>query len=103
MSDLTLILVSPRSALCDLFREHFAPLPNVEVVKSYFQDMRRYDCLVNSGNSFGLMDGGIDSAIVAHFGEELRARVQAHILAEYLGEQPVGTSFIVETGHADHP
>lgn len=30
-------------------------------------------------------------------------RVQQRILAEYLGEQPVGTSMIVETGNSKHP
>jgi len=30
-------------------------------------------------------------------------RVQERILQDYLGEQPVGTSIIVETGHHKHP
>src|SRR5688500_17584924 len=59
--------------------------------------------MVSAANSFGLMDGGVDLAITRFFGEQLMQRVQAHILQEYLGEQPVGTSFIVETGHPTHP
>jgi O-acetyl-ADP-ribose deacetylase (regulator of RNase III) len=30
-------------------------------------------------------------------------RVQERVLTDYLGEQPAGTSFIIETGHAKHP
>lgn len=30
-------------------------------------------------------------------------RVQQHIITDYLGEQPVGTSFIISTGNEQHP
>jgi O-acetyl-ADP-ribose deacetylase (regulator of RNase III) len=59
--------------------------------------------MVSAANSFGLMDGGVDLAITNFFGPALQARVQQVILACYDGEQPVGTSFIVETGHPAHP
>jgi O-acetyl-ADP-ribose deacetylase (regulator of RNase III) len=50
-----------------------------------------------------MMDGGMDAAIIRFFGDSLMTKVQQHILDEFLGEQPVGTSFIVETGHPKHP
>ena len=59
--------------------------------------------MVSAANSFGLMDGGVDLAITRFFGEPLMQRIQTRILEEYLGEQPVGTSLIVETGHPAHP
>lgn len=59
--------------------------------------------MVSPANSFGLMDGGIDAEIIAFFGSSLMERVQQRILEEYVGEQPVGTSLIVETGHPKHP
>lgn len=59
--------------------------------------------MVSAANSFGLMDGGVDLAIADFFGAQLVQRVQAHILDEYLGEQPVGTSFIIATGHPRYP
>jgi O-acetyl-ADP-ribose deacetylase (regulator of RNase III) len=49
------------------------------------------------------MDGGVDGAIIRYFGTALMFRVQHRIIEEYLGEQPVGTSMIVETGDAKHP
>jgi O-acetyl-ADP-ribose deacetylase (regulator of RNase III) len=67
----------------------------VEIVNGVFESLLEFDCLVSPANSFGLMDGGTDAAIVRFFGEELMERVQKRILAEYLGEQPVGTSMLV--------
>lgn len=43
------------------------------------------------------MDGGIDQAITEFFGQQLPDRVQKHIIKEYGGCQPIGTSFIIET------
>jgi O-acetyl-ADP-ribose deacetylase (regulator of RNase III) len=98
-----LILVDPKRELCDAFRERFAALPNVEVVTGRFEALPAFDCMVSAANSFGLMDGGVDAAITRFFGDELQARVQRRILDEFLGEQPVGTSIIVETHHPAHP
>lgn len=98
-----LILVAPNPSLCAAFQEHFSDLPNVQIVNNYFEWLPEFDCMVSPANSFGMMDGGIDAAIVRFFGKSLMDRVQQQILEQYLGEQPVGTSLIVETGHPKHP
>lgn len=98
-----LILVDIDPALCDAWKIYFKDLPDIEIVCDSFQKVPVYDCMVSPANSFGIMDGGIDYAITKFFGEQLMARVQERILKEYRGEQPVGTSFIVETGMDDHP
>ena len=103
MNDLKLILVSPEPLLCADFREQFKALPNVEVVNGTFEQLPEFDCLVSPANSFGLMDGGMDGAITRFFGDALQKCVQKRIVAEFLGEQPVGTSMIVETDHPKHP
>lgn len=103
MSGLRLILISPEPLQCAAFQEQFKELPGVEIVNGYFESLPEFDCLVSAANSFGLMDGGIDAAIVRFFGDIVMERVQQRILAEYLGEQPVGTSLIVETDHPRHP
>ncbi|ENT7943749.1 prophage tail fiber N-terminal domain-containing protein [Salmonella enterica] len=56
-----------------------------------------------NAETFGLMDGGVDAAITAYFGSQLQERVQQNIIREYLGEQPVGTAFVIETGNSKHP
>ena len=49
------------------------------------------------------MDGGIDLVIRNYFGMSLQYRVQKMIQKEFYGEQPVGTSVIVDTEHEDFP
>lgn len=103
MNDFKLVLVDPKPALCVEFVQYFANLPNVEVVTGRFEQLPVFDCMVSAANSFGLMDGGVDGAITHFFGHALMQRVQDRIIREYLGEQNVGTSMIVETGHPRHP
>ena len=56
------------------------------------------ECVVSPANAYGLMDGGYDAAITAWYGDELQKRVQEYILTHFYGEQPVATSFIIDTG-----
>ena len=102
-ADIELILVDPNEALCREWRIAFENSPRVSVVCGRFEALPEFDCMVSAANSFGLMDGGVDLAITRFFGEQLMQRVQTRILQEYLGEQPIGTSLIVETGHPAHP
>jgi O-acetyl-ADP-ribose deacetylase (regulator of RNase III) len=101
-TDFRLILVDPVRELCRAFEEQFGEFPGVQVVHGCFEELEAYDCMVSPANSFGLMDGGVDRAIINFFGIELMERVQERIIRDYRGEQPVGTSFIVETGHATY-
>jgi len=103
MSDIKLVLVDPNPSLCWEWRQQFAELSDVEVVDGPFEQLETFDCLVSPANSFGLMDGGVDGAIIRYFGDALMHRVQQMIVDEFLGEQPIGTSVIVETGHPKHP
>ena len=103
MNPLKLILVSPQRDLCQAWEKHFKDLPDIEISHGFFEKLEEFDCMVSAANSFGLMDGGVDLAIVNFFGRQLEKRVQQYILDNYLGEQPIGTSFIVETGDAKHP
>ncbi|WP_035601306.1 macro domain-containing protein [Haloferula sp. BvORR071] len=98
-----LILVDRGQETSEVFRWQFRKHPEVEIVCGRFEDLPAYDCIVTAGNSFGLMDAGVDLAVVKHFGRDLMERIQRQILADFLGEQPVGTSIIVPTGHPAHP
>jgi O-acetyl-ADP-ribose deacetylase (regulator of RNase III) len=98
-----LILTDINPALCRAWENAFKDLPNVEIVHGYFESIPAFDCMVSPANSFGLMDGGVDAAITRFFGVGLMQAVQKRIIEDYLGEQPVGTSLIVETGMDKHP
>jgi len=78
-------------------------MPDIEVYLGSFETVPSFDCVATAGNSFGLMDAGMDLAVLKFFGQELQGTIQRKILEDFCGEQPVGTAFIVETGRLDHP
>jgi O-acetyl-ADP-ribose deacetylase (regulator of RNase III) len=94
----SLWLVHPERAMCDAFEDRFAGLPNVRTLQSRFEDLAPHDAFVTAGNAFGIMTAGIDAAVVRRFGPTLMERVQHRIMDHYMGEQPIGTAFVLETG-----
>lgn len=70
----------------------------VFVEEDFFSFMQKtnVECIVSPANSFGLMDGGYDLAISEWFGPQLQKNVQQYIIDNFWGEQPVGTSFIID-------
>jgi len=89
--------------MCDAFRRRFSPLPSCRVIQSRFEDLPPHYCFVTAGNAFGIMNAGIDAAVVHFHGDDLMRRVQLRIQNDYLGEQPIGTCFIEPTGTAGYP
>src|SRR5882762_10351976 len=77
--------------------------PDLEVYLGSFETVPTFDCVATAGNSFGLMDAGMDLAVLRFFSPELQDAIQRRIIEDFCGEQPVGTAFIVETGRLDHP
>lgn len=93
--DFKLILVDPKEHLVEEWKKLFSIYPNVSFHHGKFEEVGKFDCIINAGNSFGLMDGGVDEAISDHYGPGLQYRVQTYIKLNYHGEQPVGTSFLM--------
>ncbi|MMZ41771.1 RNase III inhibitor [compost metagenome] len=96
-----LIISAMTPALATALSDAFDTIPDVTIACCPFEDITDADCMVSAANSFGLMDGGVDAAITAYFGTQLQQRVQQCILDDYLGEQPVGTAFVIETGNSE--
>ncbi|MFK5924519.1 MAG: macro domain-containing protein [Verrucomicrobiota bacterium] len=71
--------------------------PRIELFLGAFSDIENYDCIATAGNSFGLMDAGFDLAVLKYFGAKLQDDIQNNIVQHFLGEQPVGTAFLVKT------
>lgn len=95
---LGLWMIHPDCPACEAFSRRFARLPNVRVIQTTFESLEPHDAFVTAGNAFGIMTAGIDAAVVREFGEGLMRTVQHRIQDEFLGEQPVGTAFVVPTG-----
>lgn len=80
------------------WKDYFANCSNVEIVCddfAKFMKTHNIQCIVSPANSYGLMDGGYDLAITNYFGQELQKQVQKYIVDNLYGEQPVGTSIII--------
>ncbi len=101
--NIELWLINPNREMCAEFRRSFSALPYHQVIQSKFEKLEPHDCFVTAGNSFGIMNAGIDAAVVAFHGKELMNRIQHRIITEYLGEQPVGTCFIESTNNPQYP
>jgi O-acetyl-ADP-ribose deacetylase (regulator of RNase III) len=98
-----LIIVDRGKDTCDALRWQFRSHQEVEIVCGQFEELPAFDCVVTAGNSFGLMDAGMDLAVVRFFGRLVMERIQQRILEDHLGEQPVGTCLVVPTGNSAHP
>jgi O-acetyl-ADP-ribose deacetylase (regulator of RNase III) len=97
------IIVTPNSTAAEEIRWATRSSPLIEIVLGKFEEIPSFDCVATAGNSFGLMDAGMDLAVLKFFGPQLQERIQQLILEDYLGEQPVGTCLLIPTGHSRHP
>jgi O-acetyl-ADP-ribose deacetylase (regulator of RNase III) len=97
-----LILVDPNPKLCQEWERAFhihpdgggSTLPSdVSIHHGRFQDVSDADGLVTAGNSFGLMDGGVDLAVARAF-PGVEQRVQRSIHDNYQGELNVGDATV---------
>lgn len=98
-----IVVVDRNKEAAEVFEWRFRDLPWVETFHGDFKNLEKFDCIATAANSFGQMDAGIDLAVVKFFGRYVMEEIQRRILKEFLGEQPVGTSMIVGTGHSEHP
>jgi O-acetyl-ADP-ribose deacetylase (regulator of RNase III) len=92
-------LLDRNSKVCYWWKFFFKDCQDVEVVCedfAIFMDSHKVEAIVSPANSYGLMDGGYDLAISEYFGDGLAKKVQKYIVDNLYGEQPVGTSIIVD-------
>lgn len=95
-------LVDLDAKLVVAWREAFRDLPEVLPERRDLFEVNA-DAIVAPGNSFGIMDGGIDAAIRDVLGPSIEARVQEFIVARHHGEIHVGCAEVVETGDTRWP
>lgn len=97
--NMKIYLLDINNDMCNAWKEYFEGLYNIEVVndnfKHFMDEHLEIDCVVSPANSFGLMDGGYDKAIIDYFGTGLMNDVKKAIIYNWHGEQPVGTSLSV--------
>jgi O-acetyl-ADP-ribose deacetylase (regulator of RNase III) len=88
--------------LANAWNEVFESVETIQVARGdYFEQPA--DAMVSPANSFGIMDGGLDAAILEHLGANLQGRVQDLIRGQWHGEMPVGTAAVVATDNLTWP
>lgn len=90
-------LLDINKEIIDNWKKEFHKFPEVEIVndtlENFLNNNPGFYGIVSPANSFGLMDGGYDKAIIDYFGEDIETAVQNHIKSNYSGCQPVGSCF----------
>ena len=92
-----LILSAIEPSLAEAWQEFCGDLDFVEVHRGSIIDIN-CDAVVSPANSFGFMDGGIDTLYMDYFGSEIQMKVRRQIYNHHGGELIVGHADIVETG-----
>jgi O-acetyl-ADP-ribose deacetylase (regulator of RNase III)/HPt (histidine-containing phosphotransfer) domain-containing protein len=99
---LKLVLLDSKKFLCRTFADYFSNLPNVEIVHGTIEELSFFDCVVTGASSVASANN-VDASTLKFFGEDVEKLLQKRIQDLYLGEQPIGTSLILETNHALYP
>lgn len=94
-------LLDINKEMTDAWQKYF-DLSNVEIINDEFTTfMNKHpdiEAIVSPANSFGLMDGGYDKAIIDYLGERAQTNVFTMLNAVYNGYQPIGTCLSVPFG-----
>jgi O-acetyl-ADP-ribose deacetylase (regulator of RNase III) len=97
-----IVLFDINEQICEAGSASSTDYDNVTVFNGKLEDVPPTDCLVAAGNSFGIMDGGMDAAMAFQFPDVVQ-NVRDAIGSEFCGEMPVGQSVIVPTGDETVP
>lgn len=94
-----IILYHPDADVCRELESMAANLEGVTVLRARYEELFYSGLLpdpdaavVAAGNSFGLMDGGLDAVMLAAHGASLQLAVQSAIATRYGPEMPVGAA-----------
>ena len=98
-----LTVFHPDADHCNAFRGRLEGLPGWDVLQADLAGLPPHDCLATAGNAYGIMTAGIDAAVVGLLGVPIIKAVQHTIMDAYLGQQPIGTAFLLSTGHVSFP
>jgi len=92
-----LILCDVDPAVIEAWRSQFARHPDVQVVLKSILEIEA-DAVVNPGNSFGFMDGGLALKLCEKFGFEIQEAVRQAVRERFGSEMLVGQAEVFPTG-----
>ncbi len=68
-------------------------MPVQSDLKEFINKTKKIDAIATPGNSYGVMTGGFDLAVINTYGKKLMEAVQEYIKEHYNGCQPVTSVF----------
>lgn len=89
--------------ICEAWRHEFYYEEDVDVFCCDLEELSPHECIVSAGNSFGIMDGGIDLAIRDMLGVEVQDFLQWQIIYHYAGQLQVGEGVLINTTNEKFP
>ena len=98
LANLVIIFADKDKNITKSIKKYFGDLFNVQIFIGNIVQVPNADCVVCPGNSYGFMDDGVEKTIKYIF-DGIDERIKNIINNIYYGEQPVGTSSIIETHH----
>ena len=98
LANLGIIFAHKDKKVIKEFKKQFATVMNVEIVRCPLLQIPTADCLVCPGNSYGMMEASESKSITILL-KEIKNHIKNVIDNAYYGEQPVGTSIIINTNN----
>lgn len=97
-------LFSVNKELCECWEGEFSDVDvfkglEFTIVNCSLSELAPHDAIVTAGNSYGIMNGGIDLAAREMFGIEIQDTIQWGIVQHYGGFLPVGQCITVPIQH----
>ena len=89
-------LISKNVQILNLWNDLFHSYDNVKIYNNTIFSIKS-DAICAPGNSFGIMDGGLDLSISMKYGYEFQKDILKKIQNDYYGEISVGNAFLVKT------
>ena len=99
-----ILLYDKNKRLCEAWKKEFKNDKNVKVQNCEFKDLK-YERVVTAGNSYGIMNGGIDLAVREYYGINIQDSLQWAIRSNSKldGYLPVGGIIEIKTSDCKKP
>ena len=99
VDNINFIIIDRNEDTINAFKERFSEYNNFNCVHGDILTVKKADCIVSPANSYGMMDGGVDSTISYTLDYIDKILVRPMINKKYYGEQPIGTCMVIPTNN----
>lgn len=95
-----IIFVANNHKCCATLNKYFNNVHDVKVIRCTISQLKPVDCIVCPGDSYAIMENSINRTINTML--NIKSDIQRYINDTYYGEQPVGTTTILNIKNDDY-